>query len=132
MPNNLKYAAKIAQYTGCPPVECIAVTRTLFRYVHRDPEHKNNWLPPAEIDPKREKTQCCEGYALSFITTKEAARRRYLRLRAKYPRLPAVMGDCLATVDVRPEHGLLSPNGEHRDLHEYEGATFQPKAVEPI
>lgn len=105
---------------------------TLFRFVHRDPNHKNNWRPPAEIDPKRVSMQCCAGYALSFLISKDAARRRYSRLALKYPKISVIMGDCLATVNVQPEHGIVSPKGDHRNLHEYVDASFLAAEVEPL
>ena len=132
MQQEFKYAVKLALFTSCPPPDSAPVKVTLFRYVHQDPDHKNNWRPPAEIDPRRANMQCCAGYALSFLTSKEAARRRYSRLAIKYPKISTALGEYLATVDVQPEHGFLSPRGEHRDLHEYFNASFFPTEVEPI
>lgn len=130
MSGRLKYEEELGKHPCCPPLDAREREATLYRFVHEEPCHPNNWRPPALIRPSR--SVGCAGYALSFFTSAESARSHYQRNRDKRPNFPKIVGTQLATVPISDKHGRLTPGSGHVDLFEYRESTFEPTASVPL
>ena len=115
------------------PYEAVSEARgTMYRIVHQDLSHQNIYLPPGKIKPARvlSEKNCrkkCELLALSFFTTKSAAKSKLDSLLQKAPQLKKVIGDCVGKVVLTPDDGDVSkePKRKHINLYEGKGVNLQ-------
>ena len=110
-PIQLKYAADLARFPGCPPDTAVGCQRLAFRYVHSDISDSRNFLPASKLNPQRQllgKTRCI-GMALSFWTTKEQALAAYNSYREKFQNFEKTAGDHVASGDITFNDGIACP-----------------------
>lgn len=119
----------------CPEDHCaqLEAAAVLFRFVHDDVPQARSFLPNAVCDPKRkfkDDRDTCENYALSLFGTASQARTAHQGLVARHPKIGKKIGDRLASVEILPDDGVLSPSDPegHRDLYEAANANIYPRA----
>lgn len=127
-----KYQKQIENIPNCPPPACRSVNTEAFRFVFEDTNHRNNFLPVLLINPKRQfskNTDRCSGYALSFFSTLEKAKNRYLKLKKVNKNIGKLLGDHIAKGFINETDGLVSETdkGGHFDLYEFENAELKRK-----
>lgn len=134
------YQTKLSSIPGCP-AENDCIPGPLYRWVFEDKTHENNFRPTNEINPRRDIVEGpakhrCDGYALSFFTSREFASKKYRELCDRYENLPVEKGTFLAEITYIDPIGVSSkPNRSgHVNLHPFQTTNFTEiaKWVGPI
>jgi len=133
-----KYQEQIKNIADCPPSDYKPIDRIGFRWVFKDRLHRNNFLPPLAITPKRIRDKMfeaeyskCAGYALSFFDSVENAIKRYLNIYNKRKNFSTTVGEYIARVEIKSDDGVASEpdkNG-HFELHEFSITNIGVKAI---
>ncbi len=119
----------------CPPKDLFeSCSITVYRWIHKNFNHENNFKPVLLINPSRidEFDSCeqkCSGYGLSlFIDEKKAEKKLKSFLRRK-PMLSEVFGDSIAIGKLNEEDGVANKpdNSGHFTLHESEASNIKLK-----
>jgi hypothetical protein len=134
-----KYQNDIQDLPNCPPADYQQVHLQACRWVFEDDNHPNNFRPPLVIHPQRRKGKhfrgndrlTCAGHALSFFSTLENARKRYLHLyygRTGQDFVTSV-GTHLAQGVIEESDGVASKidSQGHFELHEFVETDLKPK-----
>src|SRR5688572_26726695 len=104
-----KYASQMHPVPNCPPHGCKCVNMPATRYVHQNPTHPNNFLPPRVIKPQRRlpetDEELCSDYALSFFVDESSARSEYIRIMGTCQNFPKLVGTHIALVAIDSNHG---------------------------
>jgi hypothetical protein len=92
-----------------------------FRWV-REPTTADDFIPVGLLQPER---SSCQSYALSFFSSIDAARTKWLSL-AKRLDAPNRFGTHVARLDLLPSDGVTSDAGRdgHFSLYEYSGVSL--------
>lgn len=130
-----KYAEYINAIEDCPPTDYQNRTVTVFRWVHEEMDHPNNFLPVALINPRRvnataiDLQEKCALYGLSMFDSMNNARKRYRALTAQNPRFPKTVGEYVAEGKLLQTDGVISSANQqgHLTLYEYEGIDLKTK-----
>jgi hypothetical protein len=123
---NLKYAKEISLIKSCPPKACKPGARDVFRVVHANLSHPNNFLPPAQINPRRvfpNDEKKCSAYALSLFVSKDAVVNFVKAVEKLNPNIRKSLGDHVASGFVQPSDGLLSAPDAYGHFDLFESAT---------
>jgi hypothetical protein len=71
----LKYQKSLDKLPNCPPANYESKEIVGFRFVFKDPKHRNNFLPVLIINPNRINSfndqRKCKGYELSLYDSLE-------------------------------------------------------------
>jgi hypothetical protein len=109
-----KYAEKISalDIVDCPPKEAQKIEGVdfIYRWVHEDIAHKNNFIPVLEIQPARvqnfkSNAKKCSGFALSMHDSLENSRRHFQNLRENLPNFPQIVGNFIAELKIKTGDG---------------------------
>jgi hypothetical protein len=127
-----KYRNIISALYNCPPYNCYSAEIDAFRFVHKDINHENNFLPGILIKPNRTNDQSdkfiCSYCGLSFFSSIDQAKTRYSKLRFS-KKIAKIIGTHIAHGKLAPDDGVITPPNEegHFDLHEFESANLKTK-----
>lgn len=138
----MKYESDTCKLSNCPPLRAVPRTTRAYRYVWIGQQFGDSFLPTGKMHGRRvlpgEPNQqtapvatltCCD-FSLSFYTTEVLAVAAFERMAARRP-IHKTLGTHLAVVDLDLADGLQEPpskNG-HFELHEFESAVFDSRAV---
>lgn len=128
----LKYQNQIKDIGDCPPSECRRMDIKSFRFVFEDISHKNNFLPVLIIKPRRKlrnEAEKCSGYALSFFSSIEKAKKRYINLKNACDNIEKTIGTHIALGLINKTDGLVSKINRvgHFSLHEFKDTDLKKK-----
>jgi len=126
-----KYKELISHIPNCPPSDSQCKEITAFRFVFEDLNHRNNFIPVLLINTQRINTarlkkdaDKCAGYALSFFSTLENAKKRYFELKYKrgLKNIDKILGTHIAQGLIIENDGVVSKVDKqgHFNLHEFE------------
>lgn len=130
-----KYQRQISQLNNCPPQKCVRKDMEAFRFVFKDINREENFLPPFVKNPRRmvssgiDNEKRCDGHGLSFFVSLEKAKTFYARLKQSYPNIHQSLGSHVARGVICKSDGvitLIQDNG-HFTLHEFEGVDFKDR-----
>lgn len=127
-----KYDAHLSAIPDCPPSHYECKDIQAFRFVFKDLNHKNNFLPVSLMNPKRkfpDDASKCQGYGLSFFDTLENARRRYLAIKKNFRNIGKIIGTHIAEGFIEVNDGVVSEvnSSGHFCLHEFEHTDLSRK-----
>lgn len=131
-----KYSEFTSQIIGCPPTHYRNEEITVFRWVHENMRHINDFLPVAFINPKRvndptiDLAHKCRSYGLSLYNSVANAQKQYNAIIAQNPRLVQQIGEYIAEAQLAKSDGVISPADPrtgHMTFHEYAGVDLQRK-----
>ena len=118
----------------CPLGDLKSIEKEAFRFVFKNLNHKNNYLPPLAINPSRidESETCdkvCEGFALSFYETEKQANTKLKKILERKPLLADTLGNCIAKTFITKKDGVAdkSKKDGHFNFHETEQINFKFK-----
>lgn len=133
-----KYSTYIDSIEGCPPSDYHNVEMTIYRWVHQEMRHPNDFLVVAMINPRRvndpsiDLSNKCKGFGLSFYDSLQNAQKQYRAKIAAHRRLVESIGEYVAEGKLAKSDGVISPvdkrNG-HLTFHEYAGVDLKEKFV---
>jgi len=130
-----KYSAEHAKVgCDCPLVDQLeSVSTTAYRFVFKDPTHRNCSSPNLIVHPGRKTKSCeerCRCWALSFwrdYSQAESLLKHYLKTNKNFANNA---GDHIAECTITIEDGLAEKNsGSHINLHEFTGTDFTHRFV---
>jgi len=131
--SKFKYQKQIESIPNYPSSACKPMNIEAFRFVFEDMNHINNFLPVLLIKPMRRLptySARCSGYALSFFTTLEKARSRYLELKKRgIKNIEENLGTHIAKGTIDETDGVVSEINKsgHFDLHEFKNTDLKRK-----
>ena len=111
-----KYSEKIniLGISNCPPSECNPVEDggVCYRWVHENIEHRNNFIPVLEINPKRvnsanfhENPKKCLGFALSMHDSLGNSRNHFYNVLADLPNFFQIVGTHVVELSINVADG---------------------------
>lgn len=118
----------------CPNLkELSSYNGSLFRIVHNDINHRNNFIPVTKIS-NREFQLCekhCDGHALSFFATLDKAEKHLTKCLSISPLFIETAGSCISEGIVCQHDGLVSKKSKkgHINLHEFKNTDFRSRFV---
>ena len=122
----------------CPVTSDLqTVDMTAYRFTFKNTTKKNCSIPNLVISPKRNFKTCheyCDAYALSFFKSFEAAEARLKYLAKNIPGFLEVVGDHVATCEIRKADGMASKKVDkhgHFNFHEFEATDFTRRFTNP-
>lgn len=126
-----KYQKYLDKLPNCPPTNYESEEIVGFRFVFKDPRHKNNFLPVLIIKPNRINSfndeGKCKGYGLSLYDSLENAKASYSYLQKRFKNINRTIGTHIAEGLIDKEDGVVSEVGSngHFTLHESENSEIK-------
>jgi hypothetical protein len=125
----LKYKSFLDQYPNCPSEEYKEEDITLYRWVHEDISHENNFKPIRFLNPMRALDSNdieCISYGLSFFESHQTAKLKYSVIYNRYRNskqkedFKIEKGTHIAEIVIKEEDGICSNNKNgHFTFYEY-------------
>ncbi len=133
-----KYRESFCQINPCPPTDAAPGNIKGFRFVFKDRDASENFLPVGIIDPSRAKPKLfeanpsfsCSLFALSFFITQDQARIHFEKLVKNRKSLRKKLGDSIASLDINVVDGVVTkPNikSGHFDFHPIENCSIHTR-----
>lgn len=133
-----KYKEFLDKISDCPMSDCVEKDRSVFRIVHEDISHPNNFLPTLLIAPGRKETvpryreggkPLCKGYALSMFNSLDKTKKKYNSLAEVMGNIEAELGTHIAEGQVLQSDGVVGKKGGdgHMNFFEYKNADLASK-----
>lgn len=94
--------------------------RSAYRFVYKDIEEVKNFLPVNLVSPENSKSYSCIGWALSFFSDQDKAKRRYYALLKNKPMLYKKIGTHLAMGHIQKTDGVSNDEQSSGHFSHYE------------